>query len=267
MTDFGNKKRILIVGLPKSGTTILTYRIAAGIPGSKVFFEPGKERSLTDLSLHKDILSHPNEEIISKCLLIPFAGQNVKGVEKFYNKKIWIYRDPRDWIISRFLYKWKNLDGTRVNKFITQLEKKERNPKKVNFFAMMNKNFVQRSIDNYNVLINCINELSEDWLIVKYEDFVDHKLEPLNNYLNINIDPQVEVAEKYNRVVRSKSYGSWREWFNTNDVEFFKPKLSPILKSLGYDSEDWNIEDGDFIQSTLGSDYVKKLAAQKSTSS
>jgi len=261
--NFDNKRRVLIVGLPKSGTTILTYRVSAALGKAKIFFEPGKQNSLSNPVIHNDIYLSPGKTAISKSLFIPISGYDIPAIEKYYNRKIWIYRDPRDWIISRYLYKWKHLDDMSVNKFCAKLRKKEENPSGVNFYPLMTPNFIQKSIYNYNELISVLDELDDDWMVLKYEDFIKNKLGGINEYLGVDLDPSVEVSEKYSRVVRSKSYNNWKTWFNENDVNFFAPKLNSILNKLGYSPIDWSLENPIKIDSSLGSDYVKKLHSSK----
>lgn len=257
------KTRILIVGLPKSGTTILTYRVAAAYKKAKVFFEPGKQHSLNKPEIHEDIFLHPRNTAITKSLFIPIEQVNIPAIEKFYSKKIWIYRDPRDWIISRYMYKWKHLNDMKVNHFCNKLRNKENNPSDVNFHPLMTPNFINSSVYNYNKLIEVLGELSDDWCIIKYEDFVDGRIEKLNSYLGIQIDPTVEVDKKFSRVARSKSYNNWKVWFNENDVDFFTPKFNRILKQLNYTPIDWDIDNPVQIDSNLGSDYVMRLHESK----
>jgi len=257
------KLRVLIVGLPKSGTTILTYRISAALNNAKIFFEPGKQHGLTDEKIHQDIYNYPVNKAVAKSLFIPAAGYDIQKIEKFYDKKIWIYRDPRDWIISRFLYKWKNLDNMQITKFCDKLKEKEENPERLAFHALMTPSFIDMSIFNYEKLVEVLQNLSDDWHIVKYEDFVDNKNDALNTYLNVQLDPTVEVAKKYNRVVRSKSYGNWKTWFNIHDIRFFRAKINHILKALNYKPIDWSFDNPEKIDSNLGSEYVKKLHSSK----
>ena len=99
--------RVLIAGLAKSGTTILTYRVASCYDKPKVFFEPGKAKSLHDISIHREIINLPREIVITKSLFSPQHPSSANQIGDLYDKKIWIYRDPRDWIISRFFYQWR----------------------------------------------------------------------------------------------------------------------------------------------------------------
>jgi len=258
-----NKQRILIVGLPKSGTTILTYRISAALKNAKIFFEPGKQKGLSDVTIHQDISNHPSKISVTKSLFIPIEGYDIETVAKFYDKKIWIYRDPRDWIISRYLYKWKHLDNMQISKFCDRLKNKELNPSIVPFYDLMTPNFIKTSLFNYSKLVEVLNNLEKDWFVIKYEDFIDNNYDEINSYLGRELDPAIEVAKKYNRVVRSKSYGNWKTWFNIHDVRFFRTKINHILKALNYKPIDWAIDNPEKIDSNLGSDYVKKLHSSK----
>ena len=254
-----DKERILIAGLPKSGTTILTYRISAAFNNAHIYFEPGKQNSLVDDSIHLDIYSHPRKIAISKSLYVPNIGHNLSEIEDYYTKKIWIYRDPRDWLISKYLYRWKNMDDSEVMSCVEKLKEKESNPADIKFLSLANKRFAERVADAYEKLTATIQSLSDDWFVLKYENFVDHKLAALNAYLGVEIDPDVEVDQKHERVVRSKSYGNWKDWFNDKDVETLQPLLNKILEDLDYVPLDWDLNYPDTIDSSLGSEYIFKL--------
>lgn len=254
-----HKNRVLIIGLPKSGTTILTYRISAALDNAHIYFEPGKAESLSNETIHKDIFESRHKSCICKSLFVPIAGHNIEAIEKFYNRKIWIYRDPRDWMISKFMYRWKNLGDTDIKNHIAKLQSKEQNPSELAFFKIPNKKFVDRIVYNYEALIDAMNALSDDWLILKYEDFVDNQLSELNAYLGVDIDPSVEVDKKHSRVIRSKTYGNWKLWFNEEDVVYFQERLNPILEKLNYTPLDWEIENPEQINPELGSEYIRKL--------
>lgn len=263
MQKFEDKDRVLIVGLPKSGTTILTYRVADCYPNSKIFFEPGKTQSLTDASIHENIYSNPKPSIITKCLFVPTEPTNLEEIQKYYDKRIWIFRDPRDWVISSYLYKWRQLNEQNVDNIIKNIRRKEDNPSKYPFFRLLPKKFPEKLKNAYGEMTQHLMSLDDNWHRLKYEDFVDDKLEGLNTYLEKNIDPSVEVDQKYSRVKRSTAYGNWRKWFNEEDIEYFKELLNPFLSILEYDIDDWETQLPEQLDPALGSEYLLNLYTLK----
>ena len=261
--NFEDKERILIVGLPKSGTTILTYRVAGAFHKTKIFFEPGKEDGLNNKEIHQEIFNHPRKNILSKCLFVPTSEYDIPSISPFYNKKIWIYRDPRDWIISAYFYRWRQFNPENYERILSSIQKKENNPTKVPFHRLLPKKFPDKVRFNHKKLLEAMETLDDSWLLLKYEDFVDNKIDSLNSYLNVQIDTDIEVDKQYERVTRSKAHSNWRQWFNQEDVAFFSELLNPYLEALNYDINDWGLEIPEQLDSTIGSEYLKKLIALK----
>jgi len=98
------KKQVLVVGLPKSGTSILCYKIAGGLPNAHLCFEPRNEETLFDSYFHYK-LTQKHPKLVTKCLFLPHVTNRIAIVSKLYEKKVWIYRDLRDRIISSFFFR------------------------------------------------------------------------------------------------------------------------------------------------------------------
>ena len=78
--------------------------------------------------------------------------------------------------------------------------------------------------------------------LFKYEDMIDQRLDHLGEYLRLNLNGTVSVAPELNRVTRTKNYGGWRDWFTTEDVEYFRPVLQSFLDRY-YPEAGWELND------------------------
>jgi hypothetical protein len=97
--------------------------------------------------------------------------------------------------------------------------------------------------------------------ILKYEDFVDGRLEELSRYLNLPLALNVEVASDVKRVVRTKSYGYWKDWYTSDDINFFRSAFAPLLRSFSYD-DDWEPNASPTIDRATGSDYMTRIVTE-----
>ncbi|HRY36259.1 MAG TPA: sulfotransferase family 2 domain-containing protein [Candidatus Magasanikbacteria bacterium] len=72
--------------------------------------------------------------------------------------------------------------------------------------------------------------------IVKYEDFVDGDYSAIERYLNIKMEKKFDINPAFNRVVRTKKYGDWKNWFIAKDVEDYRNNIvDEYNKEFGYD--------------------------------
>jgi len=79
-----SNNRILIVGLAKSGTSILAYRIHNGLKGSKLNFEPGGGKGLVDYTMHREMCM--NEKVVTKSLFPYHSRINWDQLNSIYDK-------------------------------------------------------------------------------------------------------------------------------------------------------------------------------------
>jgi hypothetical protein len=260
-----DRKQVLVVGLPKSGTSILCYNIAGGLPGAHVCFEPRKEETLFDAYFHYK-LTQTQPQLVTKCLFLPHVPNRISLVSKLYEKKVWIYRDLRDRIVSDFFFRWRKmfLENTDVDirRIIDLLEQKEKDPAAIPFHRLMPGNFVDNISFIAHATIQVSTGLDANWFRLAYEDLIQDKTDDLNQYLGFSINKQAEVSGEYQMVARSKSYGDWRKWFTPEDVEVFRPLLSEYLTHFGYDPDDWKLEDPSSLPTEEGSGYIKKIVGE-----
>ncbi|MEM7112882.1 MAG: hypothetical protein AAF614_10655 [Chloroflexota bacterium] len=254
--------KVLILGLGKSGTSILTYRIAAPHPDMVVHFEPHTTLCLNHIAFHKEATAV--NKVITKALYYPHQPEQLDLISRFYNKKICIVRDPRDLLISTFLYSWNRGDHPPADLFpqaLKLVQAKEAQPRAVTMRSLLAlRPEVERHIlDASNTFSLVVADLGPEWLILKYEDFVSGNIAHLNDYLGYGIQAEATVPDNLNRVVRSKSFDNWRRWFTPGDVAHFQPQITPFLAQLGYDSADWQLTNVDSLPRAASSAYMTRI--------
>jgi len=259
--------RIFILGLGKSGTTALLYKVAGGLPNCFAFSggKPGKYLGDYKNAVYKHTYS-------------PRKGKDFDLFREHlskvpYDKKIWIARDCRDAAISKMLYRWHRGYLGRKKQYEAHLAlvlKKERDPRSIPFYEicryaghgewpMTKEQVFEHEKARYQQMYEFVKGLGDDWFLFKYEDMVDNKFEGLNEYLGFEVKTETEVAKGYTKVVRKKTYGDWRNWFTPEDVELFKPAYTPYMELIGYDCNDWQLNDNPVIEPEFSSMYMQSL--------
>ena len=268
--------RILVYGLAKTGTTILAARIKCSLEefsGETVAdsFEP-KEIWVTDGNVEyvKGAVRQPSvkQEVVKTLFDSGVPPEEVLKHQDHFDKKIFITRDPRDRYISQVFYRWHsghNPDPKKFRKTLDLATLKERSPSSVPFSFLANQSpnafsWLRNKIsESYEPVISFIRNLSNDWCVIRYEDFVDGQLGELEEYLGFSIKQNVGVGNAHSRVARSKSHGNWRRWYTEEDVAYLKPAFEKYLKFAGYESNDWRLDPVDNLPSSEGSEYMTKL--------
>jgi len=276
--------KILITGLPKTGTTGLFYTIRQSLGGGEVreMFEPAAyERQESDEAqgvLAKALLAQPH----------PVDYESFSGFEK----KIGLVRDPRDWVISSLLYAMFDApyceDDAATAQILAALRRKEADPHSVSVLEItrlfcnvwtppegmdaskLEECFVGMMI---NKGIREVYQWHMDWeldfyrkhpeyFIVKYEDFVSRNISALETHLGLALTGQGSVAARYQRVIRTKGAGDWRHWFIEEDIEFFKPIFSEMMNAFSYPA-DWAPAEQPVVLPEYSSEYVRGLIAER----
>ena len=259
--------RVLVVGMSKTGTSGLCYRIAGAMESKPhILDEPG--------SIREGDLAHEN--IVVKMLTNPGTKRKAaifadESFERHFDKKVMIVRDPRDTIISRVLYQaafhviWE-WDASRITAYLDLLRRKEQNPRSVSMLSLFNDILAPRSIyDGFESIVQFSRTRGTAYFCVRYEDFVRNKLEGLEEYLGIGLGRNSEVVlpKSRQRVARSKASGQWRSWFTEEDIRFFKPSILPYMKELGYQCDDWKLHARPSILPIHASVYVEKVMDER----
>ena len=274
--------RTVIYGLPKSGTTYLFSLLAQAMSRDKKLvesFEPRSKDENNRLHRHDGQFWDESENMLVKILYADanknsgWEGAQAKKSFDYYDKKIFLIRDPRDRWISAFFYRWfyrHNPDKKDFERALALSQKKEKNPDQVPFHKLLSsdpqvlKNWAKEYTHNLHFLTDFINGLKlNGWYILKYEDLVDKNWKDLEEYLGFSLELEHDIRKSFKHVSRTNQYGNWRRWFTLEDVIFFTPIFNNFLQSHGYDSVDWDLEKINSLPSVEGSDYMKKLFYHK----
>ena len=261
--------KVLILGLGKSGTTAMVYKVAGGLPNCHAFSggQPGKHIGNYENAVYK----HTYEERKGKSF--DLYKEHLK--KESYDRKIWMARDPRDAAVSRMLYRWHKGHKGSKKQYEAHLElvlKKEKDPASISFAELCRysgRNAWPRSIEDvvdqervrYDRMHAFVKELGDDWFLFKYEDMIDGNFESLNEYLGfaVKADGEVPASTGKAKVVRKKASGDWRQWFTEQDVELFKPAYKDYMELIGYDLNDWALDENPVIEPEYSSDYMQNL--------
>ena len=261
--------KVLILGTGKTGTTVMVFKVAGGLPNCHAFSggRPGKYVGDYENAVYK----HTYEERKGKSFEIFKEHLN----KEHYDRKIWMARDPRDAAVSRMLYRWhKGLKGSRkqYEAHLDLVLKKEKDPTSIPFYEICRytghngwprtvEQVVEEEHHRYQQMVKFVKGLGGDWFLLTFEDMVAGKFEALNNFLGFEVqaDATVPSASGKAKVIRKKSTGDWRHWFTAEDVEIFKPAFTPYMELIGYDGDDWSPNPAPVIESEYSSVYMQNL--------
>lgn len=261
--------KILILGLGKSGTTALVYKIAGGLPGCRAFSggKPGKYIGDYENAVYK----HTYE---------PRKGKNFELYREHlkkeqYDRKIWIARDPRDAAVSKMLYRWHKGFAGRKKQFrahVSKVLQKEADPSSISFGEICRyashadwpepiDAVVEEERLRYQEMTTFVKSLGDDWFLFKFEDMVNKQFDALNAYLGFETASEDEVprGSGKDKVIRKKASGDWRLWFTAEDAERFKPAYLPYMELIGYDGDDWTPVENPVIEPEYSSVYMQEL--------
>lgn len=276
------KKHILIIGTAKSGTTAV-YKSVKDAIGENLtsYFEP-------NASEFNAALRSRAKQILVKITLIDRAQyKDLYDDIHHFDKKIMVIRDPRDILISNLLYtvRWMRFskDSERLNIFLTALKEKEADPQSHSVLSLYqlrdrlesevmqsweSPRSWQDEYNDYAIAIRMIQK-NPDLHILRYEDYVDGKLEGLSAYLGLDIQGNADVSslkeqhsikKSLRNIARSKSYDNWKNWFTAQDVVAFRPLFEPLMTASGY-SDDWALNATPKIDPAKSSAYVTRIVS------
>ena len=261
--------RIVILGIGRSGTTGLFSRIKKSLPSNTIsFFEPVNDQGKLTSAVQS---GHP---VLVK-ILIGQAREFLDSLNSLFNKRILLIREPRDIWISALLYSsaiglsdlWQG-PVNRILGCVSLLEQKEQKPGSISsldLYKTLNgeqwfDQFIQRAIHQINLLVRLYE--SGDFFVFKYENITAGEFRALENYLNLSISGDDTVEAEYQRVVRTKASGAWKDWLLPDDILFLKPLLTDAIDALGYDPA-WELNPVQKILPQHCSEYFRKIINEK----
>lgn len=265
--------RYLVVGLAKTGTTVISKTIqnSAGIqnyylePKSIYFFESLGEQ--TGDGVVKILFDHWNARrrllnaIIHNELATNFAAN------------IFITRDPRAELISRLNYVaypyFLNGAATQqdADDWIDLFRRKETDPT----FSLralieaLHKRFDVSFTDTVATVsrqyATYVGHLpAQNRVLIRYEDFLASKLD--DHPLRHLFVGSREVGSEYQRTRRSGDREDWRAFVTPADLAWLNEKLAAPIEALGYDLD---VELGGAVDPENCSRYVERIIAEAMT--
>lgn len=265
--------RTYILGLPKSGTSILATWLSQSQPGwrRRLFIEPGERQGAEDVGLHERICRR-HRNVVTKNLLFPDRRtdwERIVASAKQYDRRIWLARDPRDNLLSIFFYHWyreHNAAEDRFREALRLTRQKERDPASMAFHQIagstMNDSvaeFTDWQRSWYALLAQQMPRIRAEMFVATYEQAVDRDLGALGQYLGFAIGSGSRLADDVRRVERSGGHGNWRRWFNRDDVTLLRPLFADYMAAVGYDADDWALTPCETLPAAEGSEYMQKL--------
>lgn len=262
MSSANGSARYLVVGPAKSGTTALTYAVAAAVQAATVMFEEPPE-----------MLERLPVGGVAKVLFDHFDEQRLSRGAAFASHRMMLVRDPRDLFISRLLYvvssrrEWLG-DEVLMHRFLRMLWDKQHAPGDVNLLdigALLfgdRQEATQRLMGPVERYAGFLSGQRQTWCRVRYEDFVAGELASLEAYLERSVDHRPVIDPLYRRVARSCSSGNWRHWLSSDDLCDLRRDFAPLVAMFGY-GDDWEPASSQHIAPAHSWDYVASLIEER----
>lgn len=224
--------RILVYGAGKTGTTAVYYAFQNASPGMTCVFEPPTLSKI-------DFAEHP--DLLVKSLAVMKHAQEAQYFP-WFDKRVLIVRHPFDRLVSYVLYAPNNgqgfFDDRAMQSFVDLLKRKLASPGSVSFREIVElvSSLQPGGMHAPVKALEAIADNYPEFHLLRYEDFVDGKLDELNRYSGFTLTSDPEISGKQQKVVRSKDYGDWHKWFLQSDVDHFREIYDSVLKRFGYDT-------------------------------
>ncbi|MGQ0564027.1 MAG: hypothetical protein ACT4OK_03015 [Gemmobacter sp.] len=259
----------LILGSAKSGTTALFYAIRAAMNRAtghdlKGLFEP------RDMPAFRRYFDTSGDAVfLCKALLGPVM-RNMKPALDRFDRRIVIYRDPRDNIVSRLLFMPPRLlveaDRSKCNDFLDLLRQKQADPGSLSVLGILRAlerlsgrtDLARNFRDNAVMPAHIQRTYGDRFWMFAYEDLVEGRFAHLSEYLGFEVTPEFELGGQHGHVSRSKTTGEWRQWFLDEDIAYFAQDVAEDYALMGFDPAE-AADPAPAISPETSSDYAQKL--------
>ena len=265
------KPKIALLGQYKFGTTGLFFKLKNSLPTST--------RTLFESTQYLPERGDEDRYILAKVILGVPEGSHFVQYQTFltFEKRIYLIRDPRDWVVSGTLFLIQadpNLyeNDDKLISILDLLRQKERDPNSISLLEILE--WILDSMPGQSIArirgwilrqhrwLFRFERRLDDYCTVRYEDFVENEIAPLENYLGISLRGSDTVKSEQEHVVRTRGYGNWRDWFVPKDVEFFKPLFEEYLRRYGYPLE-WSLNEQPRVGADHCTRYVSRVVNRK----
>jgi hypothetical protein len=258
---------ILVIGKGKTGTTILSKSIQLSVPGATYHLEP----KAIGFFLNRDHLTRENvvKMIYEHWDKTPRLREAIvyNELPLKFDKVVAIVRDLRDEVISRLFYiavglVQRGVEARDMDEWLELIKQKEKHPQSISFLEMMrelNRIFgteVPPLAPRDERYPKFLDRHATRMCVVKYEDFIEDKLDDLESYLGFELSNERHVGE-FHWTKRSATYNNWKRFFTNSDVEELRRLYDPILSRWGY--TDWDLDAHTTLNPEEYSGYVQRL--------
>lgn len=253
----------VVLGMGKSGTTALFSAITNALLGPvDQFFEIHDPSAIGR--------SDPAHSLVAKVLLEKVQTDDLDWLDATFDKRLLLVRDPRDLLVSRLLYKVRDMDlifdDDKVSTWLDALRAKERDPASIGVVELYRlleslsgpPSYLDVFARVHRSALAKWRRLEDSFFLVKYEDFIDGETEEASAYVGLDLTSDVDVDERWQRVARSRGYGDWKRWFLESDLEYVQSQVPEFLAAFGYDA-DWETDPAPVIESETCSRYVERI--------
>jgi hypothetical protein len=164
-----------------------------------------------------------------------------------FDKRIFIFRDPRDNVISRLVYyagtRLKSADPSLRDAILQKFLAKERDPDSISVLELFDAIAPLMAKPGGATAARTVAYKAASFVApedtpffrTRYEDFVDGRLSELGCYLGFEVSADFQTPERLQRVRRTESHGYWRNWFTDDDYDFFVTAKHDELIRMGYE--------------------------------
>ena len=262
-------QKISIYGFYKTGTTALFYRVKKGLPYSP--------RTLFEACRYEQNQNDGAQGVLAKVIMKLDHSDAAVDYASFgdFDKKLFITRDPRDWLISGTLFLIQQNPSIHrneklLNKIMQLLEAKVANPRSITLLSILSLVLSPLPVATPDNLIEEVRNLHEwsfqfeetltNYTLARYEDFVHGNVRQLSEYLGTSLHQEPELEKEHQHVVRTCSSGDWKNWFTSEDTIFFKDAFSDYIAKYKYDNS-WQLNETPVIRREHAHLYVKRTIA------
>jgi hypothetical protein len=280
------KMKIVIFGQYKSGTTacFLKMKNSLNVRCYELFEKNEYDDALNTekLSVLAKVIVPPNCQQHAADTgytgnpdgLMPVLEQKLATFGAF-DKKIYLVRDPRDWIISAIMFLPQArpeiyMHETPFNALMDIVRKKESEPLSVSMLDILEG--ILPGLDIYKITAEFVSR-QHKWLFDfedaitrhvtwKYEDMISNINRDVEQYLGFKLSVENQGCSNYAHVARTKSSGNWKHWMTPKDVDFFRPLFGRYMERHGYDLN-WDLSPAPAIDPQHGSKYVERTVQMK----
>jgi len=248
--------KVFGIALPKGGSHFI-HQTLSGLAEIGPFIKPGfppVDRFEDNSPLSKtEILSNIDRMISGEIRYgyIPCVEPFLQSLTKPDRATVFIYRDPRDLIVSHVFYATDMYPGHGMNEYYKQLHSMEARIN-VAIEGSRIKDFELPSVwERYQPYLNWIN--TPEVLSIRFEDLILSREDTLGKILDyiegfgviISI-PRQEAIEKVGSAIKPKKSGTfrkgkpgnWQEHFTSDNKKRFQEVAGDLLSKLGYEEND-----------------------------